>query len=156
MTTTLPPPVKAETDPMQGWITLSEALDMTMMTAKVLEAPKRPAFTPTELADVLDRAADVIGRKGWTQGQSVHPITGGVCASEALLRAAYGAVHPAPAVAISDWQVALYQEAYYAFHRATGYNLIAYNDNLGASEVRVRAMLRAAAEKIRAKEVTQR
>lgn len=106
--------------------------------------------TPTQVADLLARAADHIDRVGWTQGDwceekpGLRPEESPVCADGALAVAAYGRPCGAGGRRTPD-QVALYAAARVALNCHIGDGLIAWNDDEDRTKGEVVGAMRAAA-----------
>ena len=106
--------------------------------------------TPTQVADLLDRAADHIDRVGWTQGDwheetpGLQPKDSPVCADGALAVAAYGDPFGAGGHREPD-RFALHSAAVTALIRHIGAGLIDWNDAEGRTKDQVVGAMRAAA-----------
>ncbi|MEL7994248.1 hypothetical protein AAG656_28510 [Streptomyces albidoflavus] len=106
--------------------------------------------TPTQVADLLDRAADHIDRVGWTQGDwheetpGLQPKDSPACADGALAVAAYGDPFGAGGHREPD-RFALHSAAVTALIRHIGAGLIDWNDAEGRTKGEVVGAMRAAA-----------
>lgn len=105
--------------------------------------------TPTQVADLLTRAAEHIDHVGWTQGDwheetpGLQPKDSPVCADGALSVVAYG--RPCGAGARTPDQFALHSAAVTALIRHIGAGLIDWNDAPGRTKGEVVGAMRAAA-----------
>lgn len=110
----------------------------------------------TEIADILDRAADHIDTVGWLQGslygkhEPTQPLTEcRVCAIGALNMALYGS----PSFALRDPapdEVTAHDVAeYLQGSRTTGLELAEWNDTEGRTQNQVTALLRETAAELR-------
>lgn len=103
---------------------------MTRFEYESLSDAELVALAATKVSEVLDRAADEIGRRGWCRGHFVIK-DGSICALQAIN--------------IFGWNIG----AYTAFRNYVGMAVTQFNDKHARSKEEVIAALRACAEKHR-------
>ena len=107
-----------------------------------------------EVANLLERAADLIEHEGWSHGLWRSPNGGGYCAEAAINIVATGTHRISSSV--PGWQLALCaQWAVLSMQRATDCALVFWNDAPGRTEQEVLDTLRAAAKDVEARAATR-